>query len=484
MPMRRGTDGPLRLAAGLAALVALPQWEHLTPRGLGSRLRAVSESDLRWPPGPADRVEFAALRRDPLAFVTSLAARYGDITSHVVGAERMVMLHHPAHVAHVLRDRAASYTKEGTVDVKMLRPLLGNGLLTSSGEDWGWQRKAYAPAFRPARITAYDAAVTAATAELLLPCLGAAARSGEVIGVDHVLTSLTLSVLLRVIQGTDLGDVGAGFGRAVDDANEFMSHLNPMDGDADAARARRIAFQRARALLRMVATSLVATRRGRVTPEDDLLGRTIVDRHIGSDEELRDQVLTLVMAGHETTAKTLTWALYLLDRHPDERNRVEEEVDDVLRGRTPTAADVSGLVRCQHVIEETMRLYPPVWTMTRRATEDDEIAGFHIPASTAVTFSQWGIHRDPRWHADPTAFDPGRFDERRRPTMPPFAYFPFGGGQRVCIGQHLALMETTLVLAMLVQQFRVRVDASADVEPEALVTLRPRNGLPCTVSRR
>ena len=441
-------------------------------------------ADVRWPPGPDEPVDFDVMRQDPLAFVTSLAPRYGDVTSHVVAGQRMVMLHHPDHIAHVLRDRAASYTKEGTVDVKMLRPLLGNGLLTSAGQDWAWQRKAYAPAFRPARITAYDTAVTGATSQLLVPRFRDAARDEAVVGMDHLLTSLTLSVLLRVIQGSDIGDVGSGFGSAVDEVNEFLSHMDPMAEGAEAAQRRRIAFQKARALLRMVASSLVATRRGRVTSEDDLLGRTLVDQHIGSDAELRDQVLTLVMAGHETTAKTLTWALYLLDRHPDERARLEEEVDRVLQGRTPTAADVSGLGRCQQVLEETMRLYPPVWTMTRRATDDDEIAGFRIPAGTGVTFSQWEVHRDPRWHDEPTAFDPGRFEDRRRSAMHPFAYFPFGGGQRICIGQHLALMETTLVLAMIVQRFRVRVEAHAAVEPEALVTLRPVNGLPCTVSER
>lgn len=440
--------------------------------------------DAAWPPGPTEPIDHIAMRRDPLDFVTSLAPKYGDITSHVVAGERMVMLHHPDLVGHVLRDRAASYTKEGTVDVKMLRPLLGNGMLTSWGEDWAWQRKAYAPAFRPARVVAYDTAVTAATSQLLLPRLHAAARDQGIVGMDHLLTTLTLSVLLRVIQGTDIGDVGSGFGRAVDDVNEFMSLIDPMADGAEAAQRRWVAFQRARTLLRMVATSLIATRRGRATPEDDLLGRTLIDQHIGGDDELRDQVLTLVMAGHETTAKSLTWTLYLLDRHPDERARLEEEVDSVLRGRTPTAADVSGLARCQHAVEEAMRLYPPVWTMTRRATDDDQIAGFRIPAGTFVSFSQWEIHRDPRWHDEPTAFLPDRFDDRQRSAMHPFAYFPFGGGQRICIGQHLALMEATLVLAMIVQQFQVAVADDAAIDPQALVTLRPANGLPCRVIQR
>jgi cytochrome P450 len=190
------------------------------------------------------------------------------------------------------------------------------------------------------------------------------------------------------------------------------------------------------------------------------------------------------MAGHETTAKSLTWALYLLSRHPVERARLEEEVDSALEGRTPTAADVSGLARCQHAVEEAMRLYPPVWTMTRRATDEDEIAGFRIPSGTFVSFSQWEIHRDPRWHDEPTDFVPDRFEDGRRSAMHPFAYFPFGGGQRICIGQHLALMEATLVLAMIVQRFRVTVATDAVIEPEALVTLRPVNGLPCTVVER
>lgn len=447
---------------------------------MGPMSSAPALADDAWPPGPPEPIEHVAMRRDPLGFVTSLAAAYGDITSHVVAGNRMVMLHHPDHVGHVLRDRATSYTKEGTIDVKMLRPLLGNGLLTSWGEAWAWQRKAYAPAFRPARVTGYDAAVTEATSELLLPRLHAAARDQRIVGMDHLLTSLTLSVLLRVIQGTDIGDVGSGFGRAVDDVNELMSLIDPMADGHEAAQRRWVAFQKARALLRTVATSLIATRRGRATPEDDLLGRTLIDQHIGSDDELRDQVLTLVMAGHETTAKSLTWTLYLLDQNPDERARLEDEVDSVLGGRTPTAADVPALARCQHAVEEALRLYPPVWTMTRRATEDDEIAGFHIPAGTSVSFSQWEIHRDARWHEQPTAFIPDRFGDQRA-GMHPFAYFPFGGGQRICIGQHLALMEATLVLAMIVQVSRIAVAAGAEVEPEALVTLRPAGGLPCKV---
>jgi cytochrome P450 len=197
--------------------------------------------------------------------------------------------------------------------------------------------------------------------------------------------------------------------------------------------------------------------------------------HAASDRDLHDQVLTLIMAGHETTAKSLTWTLYLLDRNPDVAEALYAEVDRVLDGRVPTAADHPALALCTAAVKEAMRLYPPIWLISRRAVADDVLDGYHVPAGSLVCLSQWVLHRDPRHWADPLRFDPHRF---LGGALTPHAYLPFGGGDRICIGQHFALIEATLTLAMVLQRFRMRLAPDAVVEPEALVTLRPRYGMP------
>jgi cytochrome P450 len=200
-----------------------------------------------------------------------------------------------------------------------------------------------------------------------------------------------------------------------------------------------------------------------------------------SETELRDQVLTLIMAGHETTAKALTWTVYLLDGHPAEAARVREEVDRVLAGRPPTAADLPDLPVCRRAVQEAMRLYPPVWLISRRAAGPDEIDGHPIPAGSLVCVSQWVLHRHPHYWDRPAEFVPERFDGA---DLPSHLYLPFGGGERICIGQHLAMAEATLVLAMVLQTVRLELEPGFTVEPEALVTLRPKYGMRMTVRSR
>ncbi|AKU15597.1 hypothetical protein VV02_06570 [Luteipulveratus mongoliensis] len=421
------------------------------------------------------------MRGRPLEFVTDLATSYGDITSHLLHGQRLVMVHHPDLVRRVLRDNGHGYTKQGTPDDMMLRPLLGNGLLTSSGRDWELQRKMYAPAFRPARITAYDEVVTDCT-QALVKHLAEAAESGEPLPMDHHLTGLTLGILIRVISGTDVGEIGNGFGEAVDAVNRFIGEFDPAAGGEEQAKERMRAYLQARKFLHLVTGTLIAARNGQRASADDLLGQIIGADHIASTDDLRDQVLTLIMAGHETTAKTLTWALHLLDQHPDVADQLAEEVQRVVGDGVPDASHFPDLQLCRNVISESMRLYPPVWLMSRRSVADDELGGYTIPAGTLVSISQWVLHHDPRFHEEPYAFRPSRFGPDA-PDMHPFSYLPFGGGSRVCIGQHLAIFEATLVLAML-SRFRFSVTPDCVVEPEALVTMRPRNGLSTKVTRR
>ncbi|MEV6791472.1 cytochrome P450 [Streptomyces sp. NPDC051320] len=429
---------------------------------------------LTMPPGPADDVDLEQMRHAPLEFVTGLARTYGDVTRHTADGDTVYLLNRPDLARHVLKDNGANYTKEQTPDDHMLRPLLGNGLLTSNGEEWARQRHQCAPAFRPGAVKAFDTVITEATHHLL-ERWEPAVTAGTPLAVDHHLAALTLTIVTRAILGTDLDGVGEGFGQAVDAVNRCIGHyVPPEDPDpADTARRQRD-FAQARMFLSMVTSTLIGSHRVAGGPGNTLLDAMLNGPHQLSDGELRDEVLTLIMAGHETTAKSLTWTLFLLDRNPQEAARVREEVDRVLAGRIPTAADLAELPLCRRAVQEAMRLYPPVWLTSRRAREADVVDGYDVEPGTLMCISQWVLHRDPRYWDRPDAYHPDRFAE---PVGPSHLYMPFGGGDRVCIGQHFAMVEAVLVLAMLTQRVRLELVDGFPVEPEALVTLRPKHGM-------
>lgn len=428
----------------------------------------------RVPPGPAGTQSLRAMRDAPLEFVTAMAA-LGDVTRHDADGEPVYMLNRPDLARHVLKENGAAYTKERTPDDDMLRPLLGNGLLTSDGAEWAAQRRMCAPAFRPAEVARFDRVIVEAAENLVTHWAG-----GRPVRVDHDLTSLTLTVIVKAMLGTDIGVAGEGFGRAVDAVNRFIGHYVPSD-DPDPAdtAARHAGFLRARAFLDRVTRLIIAARRAGGAG-DDLLGAMLAEGHAMSDADLRDQVLTIVMAGHETTAKSLTWTLYLLDRNPEAAGAVHAEIDEVLAGRSPTAADLPGLRRCRQAVQEAMRLYPPVWLISRRGTADDVLDGYDVPAGSLVCVSPWVLHRDPRYWEQPDAYRPERFDPGRAAGLLSHQYLPFGGGPRICVGRHFALAEATLVLAVILRGLRMELVPGFPVEPEALVTLRPRHGLMMT----
>jgi enediyne biosynthesis protein E7 len=439
-------------------------------------------------PGPERPVVFADVRADPLGFLTELTSRFGDLTRHVTGDAEVFVFNRPDLARRVLKERRGDYTKAGTPDDAMLSPLLGEGLLTSEGEVWARQRRLAEPSFHQRRVEGFARVMTDAAEELLArwrPQVG----TGEAVRVDHDMTAVTLTVVSRALLGSQVGEIGARFGQAVDTLNRFMGHYDPDEpGGADASA--RASFANAKAFLDMVVRMLVQGRRitldDGAPPGDDLLSTllTVRDADTGerlSDEELRDQVITMLMAGHETTAKALTWTLYLLDRHPAEADRLTAELDQALGGRTPTIADLPSLGHCRRVIEESIRLRPPVWLISRLAAVDDEVDGVRIPAGSLVCVSPYLLHRHPRHWPAPDRFDPDRFTAEKRHALPPFLYLPFGGGPRKCIGRSFALIEAQLVLATLWQHVRPRLVPGHPVEPEALVTLRPRDGMPMTL---
>ena len=310
------------------------------------------------PPGPRGAVHLRSMRDAPLQFITETARTYGDITCHHADGDTIYMLNRPDLARYVLKENGANYTKLRTPDDNMLRPLLGNGLLTSNGSVWAEQRRMCAPAFRPSAVVSFDTVITDAATHLLTRWQPAIS-SGTAIEVDHQLTSLTLSIIVRAMLGADIDGIGEGFGRAVDAVNRYIGHYVPPDDPdpADTAQ-RRAGFMQARAFLDAVTRALIASRRAVGGDGSDLLGAMLQSGHVMSDAELRDQVLTIIMAGHETTAKSLTWTLYLLDQNPVEAARVYDEVDRVLGGRVPTSSDLPSLPVCQRAIKEAMRLYP------------------------------------------------------------------------------------------------------------------------------
>ena len=458
------------------------------------------------PPGPAGTQSLRAMRDAPLEFVTAMAA-YGDVTRHDADGEPVYMLHRPDLARHVLKENGSNYTKDRTPDDDMLRPLLGNGLLTSSGEEWAAQRRMCAPAFRLSEAGRFDQVIVEAAVHLAEQWAG-----GRAARVDHDLTALTLTVIVKAMLGTDLAGIGEGFGRAVDAVNRFIGHYVPTDDPDPADTAARYAgFLRARTFLDRVTRVIIAARRTAGGTGTDLLSAMLAEGPAMSDAALRDQVLTIVMAGHETTAKSLTWTLYLLDRHPEAAAAVYAEVDEVLAPeapatpragappevraasrvddvagvpgtsparplRLPTAADLPRLAACRQAIQEAMRLYPPVWLISRRSVAADVLDGYEIPAGSLVCISPWVLHRDPRYWDDPAAYRPGRFAGEGPPLLS-HQYLPFGGGPRICVGRHFALVEATLVLAVILRSLRLELVAGFPVEPEALVTLRPKHGM-------
>ena len=447
------------------------------------------------PPGPVGERDMRSIRDDPLAFLDGLRAAYGDISLHRVDGAPVVVVSSPQLARTVLRERYDTYVKTGTPDEFMLRPLLGNGLLTSDGVTWARQRRACAPAFRPATIEQFAPLMTAAAQRLATrwtdAATAAAAAGGPAprVRVDHDLMGLTLAVVASAMLGADLTGVGPGFGEAVDAVNRYLGHVVPGQQPAPDDAALRDGFLRGRAFLEMLARTLVSARRlGGPPAQVDLLavllGGGPDDAQAADDTELRDQVLTMVMAGHETTAKSLTWALHLLAGHPAELELLTREVDEVLDGRPATAQDLSALVRVRAVLLESLRLYPPVWLISRRCLRDDVLAGHTVPADALVCVSPWVLHRRADLWPQPAEFHPERFLAGCAAQAQAHSYLPFGGGPRTCIGEHFATMEAVLVLATLVQRVRLTGLPGHPVVPEALVTLRPRDGLLMTAAAR
>ena len=428
---------------------------------------------------------------NPLGLYLDSQRRLGDVVRYRMGYIHVEQLTHPEHVKHVLADASARYTK-GTVFDKT-RPLVGNGLLTAEGELWKRQRRLAQPAFHRERLAALGTRMTDTLSELL-PAWERAADGGTLLPVFPELMRLTLTVAVRALFGVDVAGhtaaVGEAFTTALEVTNEriisplpFLPWLYRLP-----TRSNR-AFRRAVDTLEGIVRGLIAQRRAAGTQAEDLLGMLMAasDADTGDtfdDAQLRDEVMTLLLAGHETTATALAWTFHLLARHPEVEATLHAEVDAALGGRMPTVADLPRLRYVGCVFAEALRLYPPIWAIPRVPREDDVVDGFRIPKGDIVILVPYVTHRHPDFWPEPERFEPTRFLPENSKDRPRWAYLPFGGGQRQCIGNHFAMMEAQLLLTWVAQRFRLREVPGVPVVPEPLVSLRPKGPMPMRVERR
>jgi cytochrome P450 len=425
------------------------------------------------------------MRRRPLHYYPEMARQHGDVVRFQVGTYVWHMLRHPDHIKHVLQDHQKNYPRSRFFN--FMKPVVGLGLVTSEGDVWLGQRRLIQPAFQKQRVAAFAAMMTTA-AESMVKRWQTAAATGEPLDIVAEMMRLTLEIVGRALFTTDISGEADALGRALYVAMEYINHRmnHPFALPLSVPSPFHLRFRKAMKIMDGVVYGMIAERRRHPGEAHDLLSMLLSarDEETGkgmTDEQVRDQLRTFILAGHETTAMALSWTWYLLSLHPDVDRRLRAEVAAVLGGRTPTMQDLPQLHYTRMVIEESMRIYPPVWASSRDVIADDTIAGYHIPAKSLVILSQYVTHRHPEFWENPEGFDPERFTLERIAARPRYAYFPFLGGPHQCIGNDFAMMEAQLIVALVVQAYRLHLLPGYPVEPDPIFTLRPRHGVMMTV---
>lgn len=411
-----------------------------------------------------------------------------DVIIYRLGFKPMILANHPDLIRHVMLDNAANYERD-PVGKRLLEPGLGNGLLTSEGAEWKRQRRMMAPIFQPRRLAGF-AAIMTDYAERLAGKLAALPPNCHVDMAEQMML-LTLDIIARTMFGSDEGTDVSAVGEAMD---RYQVTVRPNIPDLiglprwvprpDAREGRRAVAE-----MDAIINSLIQRRRERSDPGTDLLGLLLAarDDETGAaldDREVRDQMATFFLAGHETTATALAWTWYLLSHAPDVEAKLHAELDSLLGGRAATYGDYEKLTYTRMVLEEAMRLYPPAHTTARQANADDRFGDIAIPAGTMVVISPYIMHRHRLYWQNPDVFDPENFAPEKTAQRRRYTYLPFGAGPRICIGQGFAMIEAVLILATLAQKLRARLVPGAKVAPVAKITLRPSPGLPMTIEPR
>jgi cytochrome P450 len=424
------------------------------------------------------------MRTDPLTFLVGCAAELGDVVEFPIPRQRVLFVNDPDAALRVLQGNHRAYGKR-TIQYDALSLVTGEGLLTSDGAVWRRSRRLVQPAFHPRTLDAVGGHVAAAGERLLADWR--ARPAGTVVDVDDAMMRVALEVVGAALFSTDLGPQSRRLVHAVLEALDVVvaRARSPLPLPLAVPTPGHRRLRAAVATLDATVADLVARRRAAGAGADaDLLGLLLAARDGSdalSDRQVRDEVVTLVVAGHETVASALTWTWWLVSGAPEVAARLAEESDRVLAGRAPTAADYPALRYARAVFDEALRLYPPAWVITRRALEADELAGAEVPAGALVILSTYALHRHPAVWTNPERFDPERFTDGAAVRR---AYLPFGAGPRLCVGRDFALLEGTLLLAQVSGAYRLERLPGQRVRPEALVTIRPRGGLPLRLVHR
>jgi cytochrome P450 len=441
-----------------------------------------------YPPGPKRGLPFSSLlayRRGPLPYFQNLARQYGDISFFRIGPQEAFFVNHPDLIKDVLVTNHQNYMK-GLV-LQRAKRLLGEGLLTSEGEFHRRQRRLAQPAFHRQRIASY--------AEVMIDYATRTSerwRDGQTLDLSEEMMRLTLGIVGKTLFDADVESESGEVGQAMTVVMELFDTLTmpffELLSKLPLPQLRR--FDAARTRLDRIIFSLVEDRRRSGVDRGDLLSMLLTAQDVEgdggqmTDQQLRDELMTIFLAGHETTANALTWTWYLLSNHPEVEQRLHQEIDAVVGSRKPTFSDVAELRYTEMVLSESMRLYPPAWAIGRLARVDCELGGYFIPEKSLVLFSQYVMHRDERYYEQPLSFDPQRWTPEARESRPTFAYFPFGGGPRRCIGDGFAWTEGVLLLATLAQQWQLRLVPHHPVALKPVITLRPKHGMRMVVSKR
>ncbi len=440
------------------------------------------------PPGPKGRYLTGNLldyARDPLGFLTECSRNYGDVVRLRFPGLPLYLLNNPDHVEYVLVRNNRNFIKSRYFRREL--GFLGQGLLNSEGEFWRRQRRLAQPAFHRQRINAYGEVMVSYTERML-----AMWRDGETRDIHQEMMRLLLEIVAKVLFDAEIaesGEVREALDRAIKRFDEQGSGMLVRFLVGNFPTPTNLRFQKAVRRLDDVIYGLISERRSSGEDTGDLLSMLLHVRdeegNRMSDKQLRDEVMTVLLAGHETNALALSWSWYLLSQHPEVESKLLEELQEVLGDRVATVEDVPRLRYTQMVLKESMRLYPPAWGISREAKEECDIGGYHVPVGTQLFIVLWVLHRDPRYFEDPEAFAPDRWEDGFGEQVPKYAYLPFGAGPRLCIGSSFAMTEATLLLATIAKKFRLELaPVQQRVTPQPSVTLRPEGGIRMVLKER
>lgn len=434
-----------------------------------------------YPPGPKGQLiggNFRPFRRDALSYLQQATRTHGDIVYFKFGPQHVYFLNHPDHIKDVLVTHHQSFMKGRAL--QRSKRLLGEGLLTSEGEFHRRQRRLAQPAFHRGRIASYASVMTEMAART-----ASRWHDGETLDISQEMMRLTLAIVGKTLFDADVereaDEIGAALTAVMELFDMLLMPFSELLEKLPLPHVRR--FRRAKERLDITIYRIIEERRQSKEDRGDLLSMLLSARDEEgdgggmSDLQVRDEVMTLFLAGHETTANALTWTWYLLSEHKEVEARLHAELGAVLEGRSPTFEDVPRLRYTEMVLAEAMRLYPPAWAIGRLALKDYEVGGYTVPAKSLVLLSQYVTQRDERFFSEPARFEPERWTPEAKESRPQFSYFPFGGGPRRCIGEGFAWMEGILLIAALAQHWRMRLVPNHRVETNAVITLRPKYGM-------